>query len=116
MALTRGATGNSKPRILEAISTSPATNRKPRAKKTGATKANTSKKRTTATGKVTKPKTTTTGHKRKSSVKDKVEGAVEKVVGKVEKKLGKVGAGSKKMHGTDGKGGRGSKKVVAPVA
>ena len=50
-------------------------------------------------------------HKRKPSIKDKVEGKVEKAVGKIEHKPGKVGAGSKKMHGTDGKRSR-TKKVV----
>ncbi len=95
MALTRGSTGNSKPRILQPISTSPATTRKPRAKKSTTTKANTGKKRT-GTGvvgsKVTKKPAAT--HKRKTSVKDKVAGAVEKMEEKVEGKPGKTAAGT----------------------
>lgn len=112
MALTRGSTGNSKPRIIEAISTSPATARKPRAKKTGSAtkpKANTGKKRTGVTsGRVAKPKTAT---KKKATPKDKVEGAIEKAKGAVEGKPSKKAAGTKQMKGTKPK-----KAAVVPAA
>lgn len=97
MAQTRGATGNSKPRVFPTISTAPS--RKPRAAGT---------KKTKATG-VTKKRAPATHHKRKPSIKDKVAGAVEKVVGTVEHKPGKKAAGTKKMRGTDGKNNRTAK-------
>ena len=100
MAVTRGATGNSRPRIIATIDTATAT--KPRK----STKANTSKPRTPATKTGRVAKAPSTHHKRKPNVKDKVEGAIEKAVGKVERKPGKEGAGTKKMKGTDGKGGK----------
>jgi hypothetical protein len=106
MASTRSTTGNSKPRVVATISTEPSRKRTTTKK----TKANTSKPRSTAG--ITKKRAPATHHKRKPSIKDKVEGAVEKVVGKIEHKPGKVGAGTKKMHGTDGKRSR-SKKAVA---
>ena len=107
MASTRSTTGNSKPRVVATISTEPSRKRATGTKKRTTTKANTSKPRTTG---VTKKRAPAAHHKRKASIKDKVEGAVEKVVGKVERKPGKVGAGTKKEHGTDGK--RGRKAVV----
>ena len=107
MASTRSTTGNSKPRVVAAISTEPSRKRATTKK----TKANTSKPRSTAGG-VTKKRAPATQHKRKPSIKDKAEGAVEKVVGKVEHKPGKEGAGTKKMHGTDGKRSRAKKVVV----
>jgi len=97
MAQTRGATGNSKPRVFPTISTDPV--RKPR---TGGVK------KTKATG-VTKKRAPATHHKRKPSLKDKVVGAVEKVVGSVENKPGKKAAGTKKMRGTDGKNSKTAK-------
>jgi hypothetical protein len=75
------------------------------------TKANMSKPRSTAGG-ITKKRAPTTQHKRKPSVKDKVEGAAEKAIGKVEGKPAKEGAGTKKMRGTDGKKSRSRKAVV----
>lgn len=107
MASTRSTTGNSKPRVVATITAEPARKRTT-PKKT--TKANTSKPRSTAG--VSKKRAPATHHKRKPSIKDKVEGAIEKVVGKIESKPGKVGAGTKKMHGTDGKNARGRKAVV----
>lgn len=52
--------------------------------------------------------TATTGthhHKRKPKLSDKVAGAAEKLVGKVERRPGKEAAGTKRMRGTDGRGG-----------
>lgn len=98
MAQTRGATGNSKPRIFPTISTEPV--RKPR--------TTTGVKKTKATG-VTKKRAPATHHKRKPSLKDKVVGAVEKVVGSVEQKPGKKAAGTKKIRGTDGKNSKTAK-------
>ena len=109
MASTRSTTGNSKPRVITAITAEPSRKRATTTKKRTTTKANTSKPRSTG---VTKKKAPATHHKRKSSVKDKVEGAVEKVVGEIENKPGKEGAGTKKMRGTDGKKARGRKSVV----
>jgi hypothetical protein len=106
MASTRSTTGNSKPRVVAAISTEPSRKRTTTKK----TKANTSKPRST-TG-ITKKSAPATHHKRKPSLKDKVEGAAEKVVGKIEHKPGKVGAGTKKIRGTDGKNARSRKVVV----
>ncbi|MFS8252225.1 hypothetical protein ACHK7U_00410, partial [Staphylococcus hominis] len=96
------ATGNSKPRVFNAISTDPvrkSTVGKKRGRKPGTT--------TKAAG-VTKPKT----QKRKPTIKDKVEGAIEKAEGAVLKKPGKKAAGTKQMKGTDGKGARGRKVKV----
>lgn len=106
MASTRSTTGNSKPRVVATISTEPSRKRTTTKK----TKANTSKPRSTAG--ITKKRAPATHHKRKPSIKDKVEGAVEKVVGKIEGKPGKEGAGTKKMRGTDGKKARTRKVVV----
>lgn len=108
MAQTRGATGNSKPRIFAPVSTDPV---RKRTTATGGTK----KKRTTKTpaiAGVTKKRAPATHHKRKPSLKDKVEGAVEKVVGSVERKPGKKAAGTKKIRGTDGKNSKTTKVVV----
>jgi hypothetical protein len=107
MASTRSTTGHSKPRVVATISTEPSRKRTTTTKKT---KANTSKPRSTAG--VIKKRAPATHHKRKPSVKDKVEGAVEKVIGKIEGKPGKVGAGTKKIHGTDGQKSRSRKVVV----
>jgi len=92
MAGTRSSTGNSKPRVIETVSTEP-TRKRTTTKKP---KSNTSAKR------VTKPKTGGGVRKHKPTLKDKAEGAIEKVVGKVEGKPGKEGAGTKKMRGEGG--------------
>jgi len=109
MASTRSTTGHSKPRVVPTVSTEPARKRTV-TKKRDTAKANTSKPRSTAG--VAKKRAPATHHKRKPSVKDVVEGAIEKVVGKIENKPGKEGAGTKKMRGTDGKGARGRKAVA----
>ncbi|KAL2441197.1 hypothetical protein ABEF95_013488 [Exophiala dermatitidis] len=116
MAQTRGATGNSKPRIFAPISTEPVTKRKTTTKKRttaagtgGTTTTTTTNKRKSAaagnTGRVTKKekRAQATHHKRKPTVADKIEGAAEKLVGTIENKPGKKAAGTKKMRGTDGK-------------
>jgi len=100
MAQTRGATGNAKPRVFAPISTEPVRKRK--------TTGTTTKKSTAGAG-VTKKRAPATSHKRKSNLKDKVEGAVDKAVGTVERKPGKKAAGTKKMEGTDGKNSRTAK-------
>jgi hypothetical protein len=107
MASTRSTTGNSKPRVVATISTEPSRKRTATKK----TKANTSKPRSTEGG-ITKKRAPAPQHKRKPSIKDKVEGAVEKAIGKVEGKPGKVAAGTKKMRGTDGQKSRSRKAVV----
>lgn len=114
MAVTRHATGSSKPRILGIIPTGPESHKS----RTTTTKKSTTGRGTKKSAVSTKggrvAKAPATHHKRKPTLKDKVEGAVEKVVGKVERKPGKEGAGTKKMRGTDGKGSKGRKaKVVA---
>jgi hypothetical protein len=109
MASTRAATGNSKPRVFTPVSTDPVrktTAGKKRGRKPGVTIKTTTKK--TTTGRVTKPKT----QKRKPSVKDKVEGALEKAEGAILNKPGKKAAGTKKAKGTDGKNARGRKAKV----
>lgn len=91
MASTRAATGNSKPRVFQTVSTEPT-------RKTTAGKKRTTKKPAaskTATGRVAKPKTV----KRKTTVKDKVAGAVKKAEGKVTKNPAKKAAGTKKAAG-----------------
>jgi hypothetical protein len=103
MASTRATTGNSKPRVFQAISTEPG-RKTTGGKKRGPKKA-TATKAKKPTG-VTKKKAPT---KRKTSVKDKVEGAAKKAEGKVLNKPGKEGAGTKQMKGTDGKRGRKAK-------
>ncbi|KAJ9641739.1 uncharacterized protein PV06_03763 [Exophiala oligosperma] len=96
MAQTRGATGNAKPRIFTTPSTEPV-----RKRKAGTTtKKRTAKPKSTTGAGVTKKRAPA---KSKSSLKDKVEGAVEKVAGAVERKPGKKAAGTKKIKGTDGK-------------
>jgi len=99
MAATRASTGNSKPRVAAAISTTP--ERKPKSTTTTrkpTTKKATTKKSTTGAG-VTKTK-------RKPNVKDKAEGALEKVEGTLTRKPGKKAAGTKKMNGTQAKTAR----------
>lgn len=118
MAVTRHETGSSRPRILGIIPTGPESHKsRNTAKKTSTTTGGrTGVKKSTGTknggGGVTK-KAPATHHKRKPTLKDKVEGAVERVVGKAERKPGKEGAGTKKMRGTDGKGSKGRKTKVA---
>ncbi|KAL6241355.1 hypothetical protein RBB50_011619 [Rhinocladiella similis] len=99
MAQTRGATGNAKPRIFTNPSTEPV-----RKRKAGTTtKKRTAKPKSTTGAGITKKGAPATHHKRKPSVKDKVEGAVEKVIGTVERKPAKKAAATKKIKGTDGK-------------
>ena len=100
MAQTRGATGNSKPRVFDTVSTEPTRKRKSPATKKATTTG--TKKSTTGAG-VTKKRAPNAHHKRKPSVKDKVEGAVEKVEGMVTDKPTKKSAGTKKMKGADAK-------------
>ena len=100
MAVTRGTTGKSAPRVPFMISTEPGRKTTGGRKKSSTTKKPASKK--VSTGRVTKKSTPAT-HKRKPSVKDKVEGTVKKAVGKAERKPGKVGAATKQKKGTDGK-------------
>ncbi|KIV90561.1 hypothetical protein PV10_07849 [Exophiala mesophila] len=98
MAQTRGATGNSKPRVFPTVSVEPVRKRKATTG-TGAT----GKKKKTATGGVSKKRAPAASSKGKSSVKDKIEGAVDKLTGSVENKPAKKAAGTKKISGTDGK-------------
>ncbi|KAI5918305.1 hypothetical protein F4810DRAFT_715655 [Camillea tinctor] len=112
MASTRASTGNSRPRIHNPISTAPERKRR-------TTTTTTTKKRGAPAKKSTTTATTTTNggvrkrgrpplhhHKRKPHLSDKIEGAVEKAVGAVTRRPGKKAAGTRKMRGTDGKGGR----------
>lgn len=103
MASTRAATGNSRPRIHATISTGPERTRTTTKKRAGPKKS--------VTGAGIKKRAPNTHHKRKASLKDKVEGAAEKIKGTVERKPGKKAAGTKKMRGTDGKGSRSAKVV-----
>ena len=105
MASTRAATGNSKPRVLSAISTTPERKRKATTTRKPAVKKTTTKKSVTGAG-VTKKRAANTHHKRKPHLKDKIEGAIEKAEGTVTQKPGKKAAGTKKMRGTDGKNSR----------
>lgn len=109
MAATRASTGNSKPRVVPSISTTPERKRKSTITKPATKKATTTKS-TTGAG-VTKKRAPNTHHKRKAGVSDKVKGALEKAEGAVTRKPGKKAAGTKKMHGTDGKGSRTAKKA-----
>lgn len=102
MASTRAATGNSKPRVFQSISTEPG-RKTTGGKKRGPKKATITKPK--AAG-VTKKKAPT---KRKTSVKDKVAGAAKKAEGKVLNKPGKEAAGTKQIKGTDGKRARKAK-------
>ncbi|KAI9824918.1 MAG: hypothetical protein M1832_001523 [Thelocarpon impressellum] len=104
MAFTRSTTGSSRPRVFPAAgTTTTTTTTKKTVRKGGASKANTSAPRTPATkvGRVTKAPAA--HHKRKSSLKDKVEGVALKVEGKLTRQPGKKAAGTKKIRGTDGK-------------
>ena len=103
MAQTRGATGNSKPRIFSTVSTEPVRKRKT----TTGTKKRTSKPKTTRG--VVKKRAPATHHKRKPTAEDKVEGAAEKVVGAIENNPAKKAAGTKKIRGTDGKNSKTTK-------
>ena len=97
MAQTRGATGNSKPRVFDTVSTEPTRKRKAGGP-SAVTKAKATAKKATGAG-VTKKRTTT----KKPTIKDKVEGVVDKVEGAVERKPGKKAAGERKIRGTDKK-------------
>ena len=108
MASTRAATGHSKPRVVPTVSTTPERKRKTTTARKPATKTATKK---SATGAGVKKRAPATHHKRKASVKDKVEGALEKVEGSVTRKPGKKAAGTKKIRGTDGKNARTAKKA-----
>ena len=103
MAQTRGATGHSKPRIFPTISTEPVRKRKA----TTGTKKGSAKAK--STGGVVKKRAPAAQHKRKPSLKDKVEGAAEKVVGAIESNPAKKAAGTKKIRGTDGKNSKTAK-------
>jgi hypothetical protein len=85
MALTRGSTGNARPRKFDA----PAP---PAAAATTTTKKRSTKAKT-ATGRVAKPRAAgpAAAHGRKPTPGDKVEAAVEKAKGAVERKPGKKG-------------------------
>lgn len=111
MASTRAATGHSKPRILNPVSTTP--ERKRKTTTTRATKPKTTTKtagtKKSTTGAGVKKRTPNTHHKRKSHLKDKIEGAVEKAEGTITRKPGKKAAGTKKIRGTDGKHSRTAK-------
>lgn len=85
MAITRHATGSSRPRQFTAVSTEPATKKRA----TGGRKKTTVNK--TATGRVSKAKAPASHHKRKPTLGDKVKGAVKKVEGAVERKPAKKG-------------------------
>jgi hypothetical protein len=95
MAQTRGATGNARPRIFNAVSTEP-TRKHTGITSTKKTPGTTTTKATTSAG-ITKKR----GPK-KTSLKEKVEGVAEKVMGTVEGKPGKKAAGTKKINGTAG--------------
>jgi hypothetical protein len=84
MAVTRHATGNSKPRAFTTVSTEPATK-----KRAAGTKKKAASNKT-ATGRVTK-KEPATHHKRKPTLGDKVKGAAKKLEGTIERKPGKKG-------------------------
>jgi hypothetical protein len=105
MAQTRGATGNSKPRVFAAVSTEPTRKRKSPAASTTAApkKAKTTKKSTAGAG-VTKKRAA-----KKPSIKDKAEGVVEKIEGAIEGKPAKKAAATKKIRGTDSKNGKTAK-------
>ncbi|KAK5084020.1 hypothetical protein LTR70_007282 [Exophiala xenobiotica] len=105
MAATRASTGNSKPRVAAAVSTTPERKRNTTTTTKPATKTGTTKKSTTGAG-VTKKRAPPAQHKRKPPVKDKVEGALEKAEGTATRKPGKKAADTKKMNGTDGKTAR----------
>lgn len=113
MAATRSTTSSSRPRIFSTISTHPENKRKPTASRSTKPKKTAStigslKESLTGAG-VKKTRAPNTHHKRKTSVKDKVAGAVEKAVGSVERKPGKKAAGTRRMRGTDGRGNRTAK-------
>ncbi|CAF9914895.1 MAG: hypothetical protein GOMPHAMPRED_008323 [Gomphillus americanus] len=91
MAITRHATGNSRPRAFAAVSTEPTTKRRTATNKT-------------TSGRVTKKSSAT--HRRKPTVGDKVKGAAKKAAGTLERKPGKKAAGTAKMRGHDGKNNR----------
>lgn len=105
MASTRAATGNSRPRVHATISTDPERKRTT-TRKTGPKKTTLGRTKKSTTGAGVKKRAPATHHKRKTSLKDKVEGVVEKAVGTVERKPGKKAAGTKKIRGTDGKNAR----------
>ncbi|KAH6304878.1 hypothetical protein HBI37_094520 [Parastagonospora nodorum] len=96
-ATTRARTGNSKPRLIAALTPSSSTTK---------AKANTSKPRDT---KVAKPKAATGAgvvkakkpRTKTEKVVDKIVGTGEKVVGDVTGKPGKKAAGTRKARGTD---------------
>jgi hypothetical protein len=107
MASTRASTGNSRPRTHTTVSTAPERKRATTTKgaKRGRKPGVANKKSTTGAG-VKKARAPATHHKRKPHATDKVAGAAEKAVGKVTGRPGKKAAGTKKMHGTDGKNSR----------
>ncbi|KAK7943335.1 uncharacterized protein PG986_012448 [Apiospora aurea] len=93
MASTRSTTGNSKPRVHSAVSTTPERKRQENKTSSTTTKTPTTTKR--SGGGVTKSgaasRAPNTHHKRKPHLGDKIEGAAGKVVGTVTRKPGKEG-------------------------
>jgi len=112
MAATRASTGNSKPRVQNAVSTTPERQRKTATsratKPKSITKTAGTKKSATGAG-VKKARAPNAHHKRKPHLKDKIEGALDKAEGTITRKPGKKAAGTKKMRGTDGKNSRTTK-------
>ncbi|KAI1451601.1 hypothetical protein F4805DRAFT_463611 [Annulohypoxylon moriforme] len=95
MAFTRSSTGHSKPRVQLNISTEPERRRNTKHTTT------TTRRRGHHAGITTQP---ATHHHRKPHLKDKIEGAAKKLNGKLTRRPGKKAAGTRQMHGTDGKG------------
>ncbi|KAI2601933.1 hypothetical protein GGR54DRAFT_577773 [Hypoxylon sp. NC1633] len=108
MPSTRSSTGHSKPRVQLTVSTEPERKRGI----TGSTKkrstgtATTTSRHRTGAGVKKNTRAPATHHKRKPHLSDKIGGAAEKLVGKVTHRPGKKAAGTRKMHGTDGKNSR----------
>ncbi|MCJ1406129.1 hypothetical protein MMC19_000194 [Ptychographa xylographoides] len=88
MALTRGATGNSRPRKADTVTTTTTTK-----------KTTTRKPRAGGVKKTTTTKKGPVKRKRKAGVGAKIEGAMEKMKGSIEGRPGKKAAGTRKMRG-----------------
>jgi hypothetical protein len=95
MAITRHATGSSRPRQFPVVETTTTTTKKKTTKKPAVKGAR--------VGKAGGAKATPAQHKRKPTVADKVKGAVKKAAGAVERKPAKKAAGTAEMRGHDGK-------------
>ncbi|KIW52454.1 hypothetical protein PV05_08089 [Exophiala xenobiotica] len=76
----------------------------PRSTATTARPARKSRFGGTRTTRATAP--ATTHHRRKTSIGDKVSGAMLKLKGSVTRRPGEKAAGTRRMHGTDGRGSR----------